>query len=255
MVKKEVSEQALLKVAKAAAKAAAKLLLSKQNNSKIKIRKNGWDYALDVDIRAEKLIKNLIKKKFPNHSFLCEESNLEKHKSEYLWIIDPLDGTLNYAHNIPLFAVSIAVVHQKKPIVGVIYIPKLSELFHTVKGKGAFLNNKKIHVNKTKGKKNIFIAGNPENWKIMSRNIYSSLTRYFGSSCFELAGVACGRLTARIKLKGKYDPFGSVAGFLLVKEAGGVVTEIGKKLSGRSYIASNKAAHKELCRIFKVRKL
>ncbi len=256
MTKKEVSKQALLKVAFSATKAAAKLLLSKQKSAKIKVMKNKWDYALNVDIQSEKLIKKIIKKKFPNHSFLAEESEFEKHKSDYIWVIDPLDGTLNYAHNIPMFGLSIAVLYKNKPVIGVIYLPKLNEFFHTIKGKGAFLNGKRIHVNKNKGKNNIFICGNPENWKRIGKKIRYEITRYFGCSGVELAYVACGRLTARVKTKGKFDPFGNIAGFLLIEEAGGKVIEYGsKKWSCENYIASNKAAHNELCRMFKVRKV
>ena len=100
MIKKEVSVKALLDVAISATKLSAKIILNK-NNSKIKVKKGSWDYALDADIKAEKAIKNLIKEKFPEHSFLCEESGASKKKNNYSWVIDPLDGTINFAHKIP----------------------------------------------------------------------------------------------------------------------------------------------------------
>ena len=257
MVKKEVSKKLLLETAISAAKAAGKFLIKKQKTAKVTIKKGKWDIALDADVQSENLIKKIIKKKFPDHSFFAEESKLEKHKSDYEWVIDPLDGTINYAHKIPLFEVSIAVLLNKKPIVAVINMPLLDKLFVAVKEKGAFLNNKRIHVNKEKDVKKIFVAGNPANLCKFGKKINLNLTRYLGSSAIEIAFVACGKYSARLKPKGAPDPFGTAAGALLVEEAGGIFTDLDYKTwneKTRKYIASNKAAHKKLLSIFKKKK-
>ena len=254
MAKKEVNENLLLNTAISAARAAGKFLVAKQKTAKVKVRKGKWDIALDADIQAEKLIKKIIKKKFPNHSFFAEESKLEKHKSDYEWVIDPLDGTINYAHKIPLFAVSIAVLLKKQPIVAVVNIPLLNEFFYAAKGKGAFLNNKRIYVNKENSIKNIFVAGNPANLCKFGKKINLNLARYLGCSAVEMAFVACGRFSARLKPTGVRDPFGTAAGSLLIREAGGVFTDLDYKNWNEKtsrYIASNKIIHKKLLSIFR----
>jgi len=254
MVKKEVSKKQLLETAISAAKAAGKFLIKKQKTAKVKVRKNPWDFALDADIQAEKLIKKIIKNKFPDHSFLAEESKFEDHKGDYVWVIDPIDGTLNYANKIPLFSVSIAVLSKEELLAGVILAPMQKEIFYAVKGKGAFLNGKKIHVNKNKDKENILISGSPKNWFKTYKKVNLALTRYFRCSSLELAYVACGRFAARIKTSSLKDPFGSAAGALLIEEAGGVFTDLkggGWKMNTNAYLASNKATHKKLFSIFK----
>lgn len=112
--------------------------------SEIKNKKISGDLITEADQNSEIEILNILKKSFPNHSILAEESGqhsaLEK---DFIWTIDPLDGTTNYAHEFPFFAISIALLFKGKPIVGVVYNPIMNELFYASKGRGAFLNEKK----------------------------------------------------------------------------------------------------------------
>jgi len=106
------------------------------------------DYVTDVDRRSEEIIKSHIKSHFNNHDILAEESLVEKHFSPFLWIIDPLDGTLNYIHGLPSFAVSIALEIEGELTVGLIYEPLRESIYSTIKGRGAFKNGKRIHVSR-----------------------------------------------------------------------------------------------------------
>lgn len=253
MVKKEINT-ILLETAINATRKAKNYLLKKQKTAKIKVLKEKGDFALDADIEAEKIIKKTIKEKFPDHSFLAEESNFENKKSDYIWVIDPLDSTLNYANKIPFFAISLAVLFKNEVIIAVVSAPLQNELFYAVKNKGAFLNKKRISVNKNKDKDNMFIVTNPKNWLKINKKINFSMTRYFGCSSLELAYVACGRFAARIKNSNKSDPFGTVAGKLLVEEAGGKFTDLENKtwrIKTKKYLASNKIVHDKLLRILK----
>ena len=116
-------------------------------NTDLKHHKKGKnDIVTEADFAAEKIILDLIKKHFPSHNTISEEAGIEKNNSDYTWIIDPLDGTVNYTQGIEEYAVSIALSHNDKIIIGVIYRPESNEIFFAEKGKGAFKNNKKIIV-------------------------------------------------------------------------------------------------------------
>ena len=235
-----------LKLAIRLAKQSAKLLKKMQPHSHIKVNKGAGDYALDADIESEKLILCAIRKQYPTHDILTEESKHKHVVSPYLWVIDPLEGTLNYSHKLPLWGVNIAVFHKGEPIVGVFYAPALKELYHAVKGKGAFLNGKRIHVNTQTDMMKSFFGGTAKH--LASLNLSGHLLRNLGCCCLELAYVACGLFGARIKLRGN-DPYGYGAGSILVTEAGGIITDTkGKpwKLSSDGAIASNGKLHTEV---------
>ncbi len=117
-----------------------------QKRAKIVTHKGKGDFALNADIASEKYILQRIKKAYPAHDILTEETGHHHKQSDYLWIIDPLEGTLNYAHHIPFWGVNVGLFYKNKPYLGVVYLPELNELFHAAKGKGAYLNGKKIHV-------------------------------------------------------------------------------------------------------------
>ena len=263
-MKKEVSADVLLRTAMSAAKDAASFLVKKQDSARIKVKKGVWDFALDADILAERLIKRIVRKSFPDHSFLAEESkpknknnnvrDSKKKNSDYIWVIDPLDGTINYANGLPLFAVSVAVLHKGIPVIALVHAPLLRETFHAVRGKGAFLNKKRIFVNEASDKNKAVLVSNPTNLcRLDSINVVNlNLTRYFGCSSIELAFVACGRFSARIKLAEKFDPFSTAAGALIVEEAGGIFSDLdggGWKTHTVSYLASNKVSHKKLLKV------
>ena len=129
------------------ARKSARILSDMQKNARIIKNKGEGDFALDADIASENFLLNKIRKKYPDHSIFTEESGSHVKKEEYLWVIDPLEGTLNYKHNIPFYAVNIGLFRKGVPLLGVVYAPVLDELFYAYKGKGAFLNGKRIHVN------------------------------------------------------------------------------------------------------------
>ena len=129
-----------------AAKEAAKIIVANFNKIKHISKKGEGDYFTNVDILAEEKIISIIQRRFPKHNILSEEAGLIDKNSEFTWLVDPLDGTHNYMHGLPLFGVSVGLEHKKKIIMGVIYLPMLDELFVAERGKGAFLNGKRIKV-------------------------------------------------------------------------------------------------------------
>jgi len=189
------------------------------------------DRVTDADIDAEKKIVSLIKKKYPDHNFLCEEDSYEKTTSPYTWIIDPLDGTNNFSHYLPIFCVSIALAYKGEIILGVIYDVTRDELFYAEKGKGAFLNGKKISVTKEQGllgsllvtgfyydrsKRILVTLQNIE--RFFKQNILG--IRRLGSAALDLCYVACGRMDGFWEFY--LNPWDFAAGSLIVEEAGGL---------------------------------
>ncbi|HHQ69605.1 MAG TPA: inositol monophosphatase [Halothiobacillaceae bacterium] len=192
------------------------------------------DYVSDVDRQAEASIINTLTRAYPDHAILAEESGDQgQGESDYRWIIDPLDGTTNFLHGIPHFAVSIALEHQGKLLLGLVYNPVTEELFVAERGNGAFLNNRRIRVTKRRGLEGALLAtGIPFN---QDRNFkrfidttsafYGPISgvRRFGSAALDLAYVACGRFDGYWEYGLK--PWDVAAGALLVREAGGVVID------------------------------
>ncbi len=187
----------------------------------------------ECDIKAEKLIIDFLKQNVKNSSFLAEESGNSGNQGEkILWIIDPLDGTVNFAHQIPVFSVSIAAQSQGKVITGVVYQPITHELFVAEIGKGAFLNGQKIEVSKVKSiNETILATGFPYN---LAKNPFHCIDHFvdilrlgipirrMGSAAIDLAYTAAGRFEGFFEVELK--PWDVAAGKLLVEEAGGKVT-------------------------------
>jgi myo-inositol-1(or 4)-monophosphatase len=213
-----------------------------------------------MDTLSENIIVDAILKKYPSSGILAEENhNIEKN-SPYLWLIDPLDGTTNYASGIPFFCVSVALEEEGEIKFGIIYNPMLEELFTAKKGEGAYLNNKRIYVSKTKILKDSVLAtGFPYdiaesvdnnfdhfcNFSLSSRAI-----RRLGSAGLDLAYTACGRFDGFWELK--LSPWDMAAGYILVKEAGGKITDLkGKKFSiyKKEIVASNGIIHNQMLKI------
>lgn len=193
--------------------------------------KSTHEIVTKADTASERIILSLLKKHTPDFQILSEESGLTHHKSEYLWVVDPLDGTTNFTVHNPLFSVSIALYKNGVPLLGVVYAPYLKELFVAEKGKGATLNGRKLRVSKTHELKKSFLTYcYGQQHKHMRRAV--ELYRYFkmksvdmrqlGSAAIELAWVAAGR-TESIIIPGT-KPWDAAAGVLLVTEAGGKVT-------------------------------
>jgi len=211
--------------------------------------KSHHELVTTCDKKAEKIILDTLKKRFPKINFLSEEKGANNQGGEYLWVIDPLDGTNNFATHNPLFSVAIALVHDQQPVMSVIYIPILKELFWASK-QGAYLNGKKISVSKHHDYQELFItyclgktlADNKKAFKLYEHfHLHAHECRHLGSTSIELAMVACGRTDA-LMVSGA-SPWDVIPGICLVKNAGGIVTDWqGNNWQTKSYsvLASNK---------------
>lgn len=211
----------------------------------------------EVDHASEKAIIDVIKSHYPEHHILTEESGDLVQDSEYKWIIDPIDGTVNFAHRIPLCCISIGIEHNKKMVLAAIYNPFINELYVAERGQGATLNDKPISVSaKTEVIKSCLVTGFPYTYldnpngplEAFARFIRKGIpVRRLGSAAIDLAWVAAGRFDGFYEHK--LEAWDSAAGYLLVEEAGGRVTN----LEGKPYspyqpgiIASNGHIHNEL---------
>jgi myo-inositol-1(or 4)-monophosphatase len=190
------------------------------------------DLVTEIDLAAEKVIKDLISSHYPKHQILAEESGAHTSASEYRWIVDPLDGTTNYSHGLPIFCVSIALELSGNVILGVIYDPMREEMFAAERGGGATLNGRTIEVSSVSQlRKAMLVTGFPydvqtdqvNNLDHFANFIKSAqAVRRLGSACIDLCCVACGRMDGFWELK--LNPWDMAAGALIVEEAGGRVT-------------------------------
>jgi len=196
-------------------------------------RKGRNDFVSEVDRGAEKEIVRQVHKAYPDHGILAEEGGESGPKSDVVWIIDPLDGTTNFLHGFPHFAVSIGIQVKGKLEHGVIYAPCTQDLYIASRGVGATLNNRKMRVSKTKDLDQALIgtgvpirAQNLDAYIPMLRKVVATTAgvRRAGSAALDLAYVAAGRLDAFWELNLK--PWDIAAGLLMVQEAGGMVSEI-----------------------------
>ncbi len=248
--------KALLTAVKSAKKAGG---ISKKDFMKARMlrRKSSIEFVTKTDIKCEKAIIKIIKSVFPSHSIWSEERPEEKHDSEYEWIIDPLDGTHNFMKNSAVYGHSIALAKNKKPVVGVVYFPILNHLYTAVKGRGAFLNNKRIHVS---GIKKFDMAGihffqhmNDKQLKILGAFIKKNAdVRITGAATYHFCTIANGGFAAY--LDARLKPGDIAAGILIVEEAGGRATnDSGAPLTleSRDIIVSNKAIHPQILRVLK----
>lgn len=249
-------------VAQKAARAGAKVL-KKYFHGALNVEFKG---AIDPVTQADKLsqaaVIAVIKKAFPTHSIIAEEGSLKDvNNKNYCWIIDPLDGTVNFIHRLPLFCVSVALKYKNEIIAGVVYAPVLNEMFVAQAGKGAYLNGKKIKVSKTKDIiKSLAVTGFPYYVRERkSKNIINSFknivleaqgVRRLGSAALDLAWVGAGRF--EFFWEEGLKPWDVAAGALIVKEAGGKVTDYKGKnnyLFGAEIAASNNKMHNEVIKL------
>ncbi|MFH1978707.1 MAG: inositol monophosphatase family protein [Candidatus Aenigmatarchaeota archaeon] len=248
-------------VAIKAAKEAGKLLVEKFGDIHHIKDKGLKEDVTNVDMEAEKIILSEIKKHFPDHNILSEESGEENKSSEYTWIIDPIDGTTNYSVRNPFFNTSIGLAKNNEIILGVIYAPIINELFVAEKGKGAFLNDKKISVSDEQSLSKCLITfchgKTDEDLKKISE-IFGKLKKAakdfdrMKSGALELAFVAAGRFGGFIY--NNVRPWDVAAGILLVKESGGKVTDFeGNEwdLTKKNLVATNGKIHEELLKNIK----
>lgn len=252
--------QDLLETAKSAAKTAGEILKEGYGTAfRIDNKQGRNNLVTEYDYAAEKAIITQIKERYPNHKFLAEESGETggTEIDEVIWVIDPLDGTVNFAHAIPIFAVSIAAWKKGELLCGVIYQPLLDELFYASKGEGAFLNGKRISVSESDDMHtSLLVTGFPYN---VDKNPYDCVgtfvkivlngipIRRLGSAALDLAYVACGRFDGF--WESDLHPWDVAAGVLIVQEAGGKVTKFdGEKFSiyDKTILATNGIVHEQI---------
>lgn len=223
-------------------------------------KKQQFDFVTEVDYLAEKAILKFIRERHPEHRILAEETGGEKGNGDFLWIIDPLDGTTNYIHGFPVFSVSVALMNRDEVVIGAILDPLRDELFHAEKGKGAFLNGHAISVSQNQDLSKCLLAtGFPFRAKHLSDPYFDALIRMFhkisdfrraGSAALDLAYVACGRLDGFWEVT--LNRWDIAAGILLIEEAGGKVTDIwggNTHLQTGHIAASNGPIHGEITQI------
>lgn len=216
--------------------------------------KQAADYVTVVDKESERLIIQTIRQVFPDHRFLAEESQKDEAADGYRWIIDPLDGTTNFIHGFPVFAVSIALQHAGEIMTGVVFDPMRNELFTAVNGRGAFLNGRKISVSSGGPVADALVAtGFPfkrrdliDHYLTAFRRILMKVSdlRRPGAAALDLAGVACGRFDGFFEIG--LSPWDCAAGGLLIREAGGVITDFdggGSWLESGNIIAGSPSLH------------
>jgi len=226
-----------LDLARAVAQAAGDFLVTRFNKKKVDWQlKQRHEIVTKADTGSEKIILGWFKKYTPAFSVLSEESGFNKIKSDYLWVVDPLDGTTNFRVHNPLFSVSIALYYKRQPLVGVVYVPYLKETYSAVKGRGAFLNGRRLKVSMTKNIKKSFLTychGSESKHVKQAVELYKYFKlnsidmRQLGSAAIELAWVAAGRVESLVIPGCK--PWDAAAGILLVREAGGRVTDFNNK--------------------------
>ena len=246
-----------LEAAVEAAREAGELLMHEFDRPQQLTYKGEVDIVTEADRRSEALIVGQLRRKFPEHAILGEEGGASgSNEAAYQWLVDPLDGTTNFAHGFPVFAVSIGLLENGEPLVGAVYNPVTRELFSARRGEGAYRGEKRIRVSTVRSlSKSLLATGFPTRKRTQNPNIHyyweftlrSHGVRRAGSAALDLCSVACGQFEGFWEFGLK--PWDTGAGVLLVREAGGMVTDF----SERSYhpgdselLATNGLIHDEM---------
>ena len=254
----------MLNVAIDAAREAGKFLSESVGRVRTIETKKGEERNLvsEIDRGSEERIIRMIRSRYPTHEILAEESGGSTATAEYKWIIDPLDGTTNFLHGLPIFSVTIAIEHRGEIVAGVVYDPNQDELFTAEKGSGAFLNGTRLHVTSTARLIDSLIvtgfpydiAGNPDhavehfvNFLMEARGI-----RRLGSAALDLSYVAAGRFDGFWEVN--LNPWDMAAGVLLIREAGGHATDFSGGPSSvykKQVLATNGVIHNAMIDVLK----
>ncbi len=224
--------------------------------------KGAVDLVTEYDQRSETLILGRLRAAFPSHAIRAEESGLSGDAGEYEWLVDPLDGTTNFAHGFPLFAVSLALVRRRQLVAGVIYDPLRDELFAAEVGQGATLNGERLRVStETELGRSLLATGFPYDVRTSPIDNLAEFARFYkraqavrraGSAALDVAYVACGRLDGYWEFKMKPWDIGAAA--LMVREAGGRATtgEGDEDFLGRpSSVISNGLIHAQMLAVLR----
>jgi myo-inositol-1(or 4)-monophosphatase len=216
----------------------------------------------EIDKKAEEMIISRIRKRHQHHGFLGEESGGHNRHSEYRWIIDPLDGTTNFTHGLPIFCVSIGLEFKGEMLLGVVYDPNLDELFTAERGKGAYLNRRPIRVSRNaKLVESLVVTGfpydirsNPDEAVGHFRNFIkeAQAVRRLGSAALDLCYVAAGRFDGYWEVS--LNPWDMAAGTLIVQEAGGKYTDFRgfpSTIYDKPVLASNGLIHEQMVEVLR----
>lgn len=228
-----------------------------RKNLEVHTKSTGIDLVTEIDKKSEEMIIDFITTNFPDHAILAEESGRSEQTSDYLWVVDPLDGTTNYAQGLPIFAVSIALQYREETVLGVVYLAALEQMFTAIKGQGAYLNGEKLQVSDKVDLIDCVLAtGFPYDiaeTHLNNINYFSDLilktraVRRFGAAAYDVACVAAGKFDGYWEMR--LQPWDVAAAMLMVQEAGGKVIHF-RKDRGISIIAANPALadkiHQEL---------
>ncbi len=231
-----------------------------KQNYLIEYKTNSSNLVTEYDKKSEELIIDFIKEEFPSHSILAEESGRQDNSNEYLWIIDPLDGTTNYAHGLPIFSVSIGVMKRREIIYGVVYDVMRDTIYSAEKRSGAFCNGKKINVSSNDNlSKSVLVTGFPYN---ISENPDKAFERFIaflkearavrrlGSAAIDMCYVAEGVFDGFWEVA--LNPWDVAAGKLLIEEAGGFVTDFNgfpMNIFDKRLLASNGKIHQHMIKV------
>ena len=249
-----------LRLAKEIASGAGRILRQGVNKKSEVHLKGRVDLVTEYDLKSERYIKRQIDRVFPTHAILAEESGLNNNHSNNLWIIDPLDGTTNFAHGHPAFCVSIGLEVDGRMVVGVIYDPMRDEMFYAAHGGGAFLNRRRIAVSKeNKLADSLLATGFPydiADTRIDNLDNFARLyklsrgIRRGGSAALDMCYLACGRFDGFWELK--LHAWDTAAGLVIIREAGGRVTNFkGGKYSiyNKQILATNGLIHRQIQKV------
>lgn len=220
------------------------------------------DYVTEVDHASEKAIVDYLTGRYPEHSIVAEESRELTRDKRYQWYIDPLDGTTNFIHDVPIYAVSVALCVDGKPLVGAVYDPVHEEMFHAIAEGGAFLNKEKIEVSERGSLKGSLLStGFPFRAQGRLKEYMRSLETFIletagvrraGSASLDLCYTACGRYDGFWEMS--LSPWDIAAGALIVREAGGVVTDfLGRDgwLKSGNVVTANRRIHSSMLEIIR----
>ncbi|MFO7558848.1 MAG: inositol monophosphatase family protein [Desulfobacterales bacterium] len=229
------------------------------------VKKGEIDLLTEADTASEKMIIETIRKRFPDHAILAEESGLTAGNSEFQWIIDPLDGTTNFAHQLGVFAVSIAFAVNGEPVIGIVINPVTGEFFSARKGKGAALNGKQIRVSeRSHVSESLLVTGFPYDFKTILRPLLQRFEnclgaargiRRLGSAALDLCYVASGRFDGFWEQNLK--PWDTAAGVVIARESGASVTDFSDNPFGvekTEILATNGKIHKEMISLLELKK-
>jgi myo-inositol-1(or 4)-monophosphatase len=248
----------------AAAYAGAQVLRGRFGNISKIDKKGAFNLVTEADTGSEKKIITTLREAFPEHAILAEESGASEGTGEYRWLIDPLDGTTNFAHQLPIFAISIALTIGAEIVLGLVLNPMDGEFFSAISGQGAELNGKPINVSSTEFvRESLLVTGFPYNFSEVTESIMSRFTvcqdasqgvRRLGSAALDLCYVACGRFDGFWEQN--LNPWDTAAGAVIATEAGAVITDFSNQpfvINQKEIMVTNGRIHQEMLSLLKLK--